>query len=253
MALNNEQKTYLAEVIGDLRFLERYGTHEVSEDELRNVSGKLRHLMENRSARLQRAWSLSGLGGLGQITALKLRPSTSLLGFGYAGGAIDKTQNRNASTEILPMETRVITGNGESGASALSGLDWIHLGTNDEPAVDTTMNPELDPFVEHQFSFGDYPKSYILFSNRQKVAREQVVKYIANIRNGVHDGNLERAAKGDASAFRLLNAVSKRTVFGRGAEYYSFLSIVQNLVNAPDIVRLIQASNLLTKDLERRR
>ena len=206
-------KSLVETVVSDLEYLGNTWGSRVDDNTLRRGSTQLRLLLIDNT--LQKAWKAVGFQREPIIIAPRLEtlldsvPSDYLL-FAQAGGG--NYEGTRISCSYLIRQ--------------LKGSQPVTI-------------PEGIQHIEHPFGLRELGRSCALFIEGRRIARAEVIKYVANKLGGAHL-DFSRSAIATESVYQLLDRRAAAFMIGdKNAVYYELLSIGQLLARAPDVQKLI--------------
>lgn len=206
-------------VQSDLIFIRENSKPEADDHSLRRISGQLRHLLVDQA--LLKAWRL-----------LQLTPKQPTI-----------------ITTKLDLDNNcdfAVAGGGQANGIQVANVRVTIGRTLGEEEIRKRYEAEKDKPLKQAFTLQEFKDSSAFICGGKKIKREQVIKYVANKKGGVH---LDTSRKKDEEAYRLLDqADNGMLIAGKKTLYLELLSIWQALTSSNDIERLILEINKVIKD-----
>lgn len=213
-------KDELNTVIEDLEFFRDEWVDEITAAEVRRGSAILRRLLVE--GYLGKAWRAAGYEKEPNIVGVNLdlqigahnqgKIDIALAGGGTRGG---------------------ITAGGMFMIQGASGPPPIPIGEDGNP-MDATV------FLEYSFSLTKYLESACGVANGHVIKRREIIKYMANVKGGVHLGTSSRARTSERELVSRVSKLEKKVnMCSMDGLFFELLSIGQSLAKSPDMAELI--------------
>ena len=131
-------------------------------------------------------------------------------------------------------------------ASEVTALQFFAIGGNLD--ANWVMGAGLMPVVPWVGKIDEFWNQAVIISNSIKLGRRTIINYIANTRGGSHSGK-SGVSKEHLEKYEQLDFISSgNTVLGRDATFYTYMTIVFDLVNSPDVQTYLDRVEQLKKD-----
>ena len=203
----------LAVVVEDLEYLRDQWSDSVADPEIRRGSALLRRLLVEDQ--FGRAWRAADFEKQPAIVAPDLEAML---------GSFDRTGVRVA-----------LAGGALHGGVYVAGITFVNGSESPEPVKDAT-----DGIFEHPFALTDYLASPCAYVQGESISRRDLIKYVANVRGGVHLTSGSHARRREQELIRrvgrlegLIDHHSKDGLF------FELLSVGQSIGKTPDALKLI--------------
>jgi hypothetical protein len=202
----------------DLAFLRAWSA-DISNPEIRRGSATLRRLLiENAYGN---AWRAAGLQKEPRLIAVDLK-------------------NIVAATDI-PKVVFVLAAGAEFRGMYIAS-PMISQGNKPLPPVNSAVLRENGYPGEREFGLTEYLRSHSAFAFGEWISRADVIKYIANVKGGVHLSASQR--RREAELVNRVSKIEKRVnVHGTEGLLLELVAIAQAIGRSDDASRLISALN----------
>lgn len=209
----------LITVAEDLHYLKTGWVRNISDAEIRRGSAILRRLLVEK--RMGQAWREVGferepiiLGG--NLEAQLSGVDRSSIMVALAGGA--EVQDWNGSA-----------------------LLFVKLKPYENKPPERNFSPEeMEAIMAHPFSLSQYVESECAVVQGQSIKRRELIKYMANVRGGVHLGKEITGQKMEDSLIRRIRLLEGGVdAFQKSGLTFELLAIGQSVGKSPDTQKLI--------------
>lgn len=101
--------------------------------------------------------------------------------------------------------------------------------------------PEMqDGFLERELGLSNYDSSTCAIIRGKTITRSELIKYMANVKGGVHLGS-SRARKKEQEVIKKVEKLEGRfNAFNSDGLFFETLSIGQSIAKSPDVIKLVQ-------------
>lgn len=208
---------YLQTIAEDLEYLRDEWCNGASQAAVRRGSAILRCLLVEGN--IGRAWRYVGF---------EKEPHINAMDINYIIG----------DTELHDILIAT-AGGATNNDMTINGMCRIRIGSHTGP--ETPKNGRPAPV---QFGLTEYLESICAISEGNAVNRREIIKYMANIKGGVHLSNGRSKAREEALKKRVSKIEKKINISNMDALFHEMLSIGQAVGNSPDITKLIDTIQL---------
>jgi hypothetical protein len=106
------------------------------------------------------------------------------------------------------------------------------------PGGASLTRQQVDRMMEHPFSLSEYRRSACAVVERSRITRDELIKYMANVRGGVHLGRGSTATRERELIAKVQRLEGRVNAFRMDGLFFELLSIGQSVGAAPDSDRL---------------
>ncbi|MBZ2169331.1 hypothetical protein [Marinobacter sp. F4216] len=100
--------------------------------------------------------------------------------------------------------------------------------------------PEMqDGFLERELGLSNYDSSTCAIIKGSVITRSELIKYMANVKGGVHLGSSRARKKEQEIIKRVAKLEGKFNAFNSDGLFFETLSIGQSIAKSPDVVQLV--------------
>lgn len=209
----------LITVAEDLDYLKTAWAGNISDAEIRRGSAILRRLLVEK--RMGQAWRDVGFEREPTILAGNLEAQLS---------GVDK------STIMVAL-----AGGAKQQDWTVSAMLVLKLQSPEhEPPGRNFSSEEMEAIMAHPFTLSQYVESECAVVQGQSVKRRELIKYMANVRGGVHLGNEITGQKMEDSLIRRIRLLEGGVdAFQKNGFTFELLAIGQSVGNSPDTQKLV--------------
>lgn len=208
----------LAVIAEDLEHLRDDWSPEISEPDIRRGSAVLRRLLVEQE--LGRAWRALGFEREPRVVAVDLEAA-----LGSASGSVGLAMAFGAEFRGVQF--------------ALAIVDRVPAGASPSPPPPPPTRNGGYPF-ERPFYLSEFLESLSGVAGKVKVKRRELIKYVANVRGGVHLGKRTKARERDLIA-KCSRFEERMSVLDTDPILVETVAIAQAIGAAEDTDRLIRA------------
>ncbi len=195
-------------VIEDIEYIHDHWGNGATDAELRRGSAILRRLLVEQI--LSHAWRHKGFEKEPHIVAPNIDDA-------FDGFDIQKIKT-------------ALAGGAKNQGTYIAGI-CINEGS-------TAPTPS-EEFIEFDFSLSSYLNSSCAIVEGKKISRRELIKYMANVKGGVHLGSSKTRTKEKEVIKRVSKLDGKVKAFNNEGLYFEILSTGQALANSADVQKLI--------------
>lgn len=207
-------------VIEDLEFFRDEWEGDISEAAVRRGSAILRRLLVEGN--LGKAWRATEYVKEPNIVGVNLDLQIDALNKGKIYVALAGGGTRSG-----------ITAGGVFIVKGASSPPPTPIGEDGKP-MDATA------FLEYSFSLTKYLESACAVVDGHVIKRREIIKYMANVKGGVHLGTSSHARDSERILIRRVSKLEKRVnMCSMDGLFFELLSIGQSLAQSPDMAELI--------------
>jgi hypothetical protein len=236
MNLSKEELELVKWVYNALSSIKEEATPIITDYKLARLSSELRELLV--IGKLGQCWRSLGFDKQPSVVAIRLRTDDlDDQAFGLAAGGRINSPYTFGGIRIMP---------------------------NSKPLTDTEAKDRHEKEKDDSaycFPLNEYLDSCGLFLKGKRILRQQVIKYVANKKGGVHLDStrkkeeeayklLDEAIEGRSFSFSAMHPVSQEVIDQKNAVYAELLSIAQNVTESPDVKKLIEKSEDVLKRIK---
>lgn len=218
-------------ICADIAHVRERAIARATESDLRQISASMRNIVSD----FHKSWRLMKMPTPVAIINAKRLNVFDGLRFAYSadvwGDTVEAKGLNGGGFSFSPTEI--------SGTSTTGEKTYAHIETGVLQSVEWrgAERATIDEVLEdYKFRFTDYLQSCAIYSCPIKIARERIVRYVADTRGGTHYDR-GGSKKKKAEDYSILDSISLGDdMHGRDPVFLSFLSICQEITKSADVI-----------------
>lgn len=97
-----------------------------------------------------------------------------------------------------------------------------------------------DALLERELGLSNYNSSICAVIQGKKITRSELIKYMANVKGGIHLGSSRARKKEQEVIKRVARLEGRFNMFNSDGLFFETLSIGQSVAKSPDVIQLVQ-------------